>query len=229
MKAIGYCWAEALDEGDETPRETVQQAIELYARRRRWAVRIQLEASEHAFTEFAQRPWGRELLEILRPGHILLVPDPSYLFRTPGQGRLLLEALRKKKVAVHSMDCGEDLLSDKGAPALISVLRAMEAFEAQLPSARMRSRKQQQKAEGRYLGGNPPFGFTVNGDGTLLPDDGKARVLKFMRRKRAQGKSLRAIARELAEKGIKISHSGVAAALKAANTLSERENQSASP
>jgi putative DNA-invertase from lambdoid prophage Rac len=215
MKVIGYCWAEVVEEGRESPDETIQQSIKLYAKRRRWPVRIQFEKPDHAFMEFAQRPWGRELLAMLHPGDILLVPDPSFLFRTPGHARAILQTLREKKVIVHSMDCAEDLASDKGAAVLMSVLQAMEAFETQVPAARMRLRKRQQRLEGRYLGGNPPFGFSADKDGSLRSDPKKLKSLNFMRRRKAQGASLRAIAAELGEKGIKISHSGVAAALKA--------------
>lgn len=223
MKVIGYCWAEEVVEGDAPPGETVPQSIQLYAERHRWPVRIQFERPDYAFTEFAQRPWGRELLGMLRPGDILLVPDPSYLFRTPGHGRVFLETLLKKKVTVHCMDCGEDLTSQNGAAALMSVLLAMEEFEAQVPAVRMRSRKRQQKIEGRYLGGNPPFGFTADKDGKLRPDTKKFQALNLMKKRRAQGASLRAIAAELAKKGIKISHSGVASALRTAKAATDGE------
>jgi DNA invertase Pin-like site-specific DNA recombinase len=94
----------------------------------------------------------------------------------------------------------------------------MELFEAQVPAARMRSRKRQQKSEGRYLGGNPPFGYTVDKNGALRADPKKLHAMSLMKKRRAQGVSLRAIAAELAKKGINVSHSGVAAALKAADT-----------
>jgi putative DNA-invertase from lambdoid prophage Rac len=218
MRVVGYCWAEEVDEGGELHRETVAQGIQLYATRRRWSARIQFEKPDHAFTEFAKRPWGREILSMLRQGDILLVPDPSYLFRTAGQGRELLDTLRKRGVAVHSMDCGDDLIAEKSVPVLMSVLGAMELFEAQVSAARMRSRKRQQKSEGRYLGGNPPFGYTVDKNGALRADPKKLHAMSLMKKRRAQGVSLRAIAAELAKKGINVSHSGVAAALKAADT-----------
>jgi DNA invertase Pin-like site-specific DNA recombinase len=225
MKVIGYCWAEEVVEGDKPAGETVPQSIQLYAERHRWPVRIQFERPDYAFTEFAQRPWGRELLGMLRPGDILLVPDPSYLFRTPGHGRVLLETLIKKKVAAHCMDCGEDLTSQKGAAALMSVLHALEGFETQMSAVRMRSRKRQHKTEGRYLGGNPPFGFTANKDGKLRPDTKKLQALNLMKKRRTQGASLRAIAAEVAKKGIKISHSGVASALKSATIVTDGKEE----
>lgn len=216
MKVIGYCWAEEVEEGYEQPRETVTQSIQLYAKHHRWPVRIQFEKPDHAFTEFTQRPWGREILGMLRAGDILLIPDPSYLFRTPSHSRMLLEVMRKKRVVVHSMDCGQDLASEEPAAVLMSVLRAMERFEAELPAALMRSRKRQHKSEGRYLGGNPPFGFTVDKNGNLREEPGKLQALNLMKKRKAQGASLRSIAVELAQKGIKVSHSGVAAALRGA-------------
>jgi DNA invertase Pin-like site-specific DNA recombinase len=125
--------------------------------------------------------------------------------------------MRKRGVVVHSMDCGEDLASEKWAAMLMSVLRAMETFEADVPRARMRSRKQQQKSEGRYLGGNPPFGYTVDKNGNLRVEPRKLRALNLMKKRKSQGLSLRVIATELTKRGIKISHSGVASVLRAAN------------
>lgn len=225
MKVIGYCWSEALDDGDAEPRATVQQAIQLYAKRRRWPVRIQFESPDHAYDDFSQRPWGRELLGSLRAGDILLVPDPSYLFRSPNQGRVFLEIVRKKRVVAHCMDCGEDLASDKSNAMLSSVLQAMAAFEAELPAARMRIQKRQNRTDGRYLGGNPPFGFAVGEDGKLFVDPKKQRLLNFMKKRRSQGMSLRMIAAEMLEKGIKISHTGVAAALKGAISEVDQEDR----
>lgn len=214
MKVIGYCWSEEPEDGDTEPRATVQQAIQLYAKRRRWPVRIQFESPDHAYDDFSQRPWGRELIGSLRAGDILLVPDPSYLFRSPNQGRVFLEIVRKKKVVAHCMDCGEDLASDRSNAMLSSVLQAMAAFEAELPAARMRIQKRQNRTDGRYLGGNPPFGYAVGEDGKLFADPKRLRLLNLMKKRRSQGVSLRMIAAEMLEKGVKISHSGVAAALK---------------
>jgi len=129
--------------------------------------------------------------------------------------------MRKKRVVVHSMDCGEDLASEESAAVLMSVLRAMERFEAEVPAARMRSRKRQHKSEGRYLGGSPPFGYTIDKNGNLREDPRKRQALNLMKKRRAQRVSLRAIAAELAQKGIKVSHSGVAAALKATDTVED--------
>ena len=224
MKVIGYCWAGSVEDGQDASSEAIQQSIQLYAKRRRWPVRIQFERPDHAFTEFAQRPWGRELLAMLRPGDILLVPDPSFLFRTPGHARSILENLRRKKIVLHSMDCGEDLASDKGAAVLTPVLQALEAFEDQVPSARMRLQKRQQKREGRYLGGNPPFGFSADKDGKLCPDPKKLQSLNFMKKRRSQRASLRTIAVELGQRGIKLSHSGVAAALKAVDRQNDEQD-----
>ncbi len=154
---------------------------------------------------------------MLRAGDMLLVPDPSYLFRTPAQGRVFLEWARKRKVIVHCMDCGEDLAGEKGAVLLMSVLQALESFEPQLPKVRMLSQKRRLKEEGRYLGGNPPFGFKVDADGMLRADSTATKAMKLIRRRRAQGVSLRGIAKELNKLGVKISHSGVASTLRAAN------------
>ena len=134
-----------------------------------------------------------------------------------GQGRKFLDWARKKKIIVHCMGSGEDLAGDKVAAQLMSVLQALEKFEEQLPAIRMRSQERQLKKEGHYLGSRPPFGFLLDGDGMNRPNSAADKAMRLMRCRRAQGVSLRGIAIELNRRGIAISHSGFASALRAAD------------
>jgi hypothetical protein len=69
--------------------------------------------------------------------------------------------------------------------------------------------KADQRQRGRYLVGNPPFGFRVDGDGKLVEDPEQLAVVQQMKAMRAEGLSLRAIAAKLAESGTTVSHMAV--------------------
>ena len=81
--------------------------------------------------------------------------------------------------------------------------------------------KADQKARGRYLGGNVPFGFRRGEDGELVPHEAEQEAIREMVALRAQGRPLRAIADAVRAKGVRISHEGVAGVLKARQRSAE--------
>ena len=80
---------------------------------------------------------------------------------------------------------------------------------------RMGQAKADQKAGGRFLGGEAPFGFEVGADGALIPIEAQQEAIREITALRAQGRSLRAIRDEMRAKGHQISHEGVARVLRA--------------
>jgi putative DNA-invertase from lambdoid prophage Rac len=80
---------------------------------------------------------------------------------------------------------------------------------------RMGQAKADQKARGRFLGGEAPFGFEVGADGALVPIEAQQEAIREITALRAQGRSLRAIRDEMRAKGHQISHQGVARVLRA--------------
>jgi len=93
------------------------------------------------------------------------------------------------------------------------------------PSFRCLDKLSKARIDCCYLGSNPPFGFLVGDGGRLVADPKKQRLVSLMRKRRSQGVSLRTIAAEMLEKGFKISHSGVAAALKSASSEVDQEDR----
>jgi putative DNA-invertase from lambdoid prophage Rac len=74
--------------------------------------------------------------------------------------------------------------------------------------------KADQKARGRYLGGTVPFGYRRGDSGELVPHAAEQEAIREIRRLRAQGRPLRAIADSVRAKGLAISHEGVANVLR---------------
>ena len=80
--------------------------------------------------------------------------------------------------------------------------------------------KADQKARGRFLGGDVPFGFRLGDDGELVPHEAEQEAIREMVALRAQGRPLRAIADEMQAKGHQISHEGVASVLRSSRRIS---------
>ena len=76
--------------------------------------------------------------------------------------------------------------------------------------------RRDQRACGRYLGGIPPFGWRVGDAGELVAVPEQQEALTRMRRLRANGTTLRAIAAQMRANGFQISHTGVMKVLDAA-------------
>jgi DNA invertase Pin-like site-specific DNA recombinase len=76
--------------------------------------------------------------------------------------------------------------------------------------------KADQRARGHFLGGARPFGFQITGEGKqkrLVPDAAEQAAVSRMIALKAEGKSLRAIAAEIAASGFNVSHVAVQKAL----------------
>ena len=72
------------------------------------------------------------------------------------------------------------------------------------------------RARGRYLDGKIPFGFRRRDGGELVEVPAEQEAIREIVAMRAQEKALRSIAGAVAAKGHKLSHEGVAGAMRAA-------------
>ena len=57
--------------------------------------------------------------------------------------------------------------------------------------------KQKQKSKGRYLGGSRPFGYMIHQNGRLIENPLEQKALKRILMLKKEGKSLRAISKEV--------------------------------
>lgn len=87
-----------------------------------------------------------------------------------------------------------------GGRLVLHVLGAVSAWEREAIGERTSSVMRHMRTENRYTGGEVPFGFVLV-DGELVPDAREQEVLAEARRLRAEGRSLRAVALELAQQG----------------------------
>ena len=134
--------------------------------------------------------------------------------------RLSLEYIRElQRAAPRSGQEAWDLV-DKRWPELAEII-ADAVMHVSLEAERDRTReriakvKRDQKMRNRYLGGTLPFGWRATGDGELVADLDQQRAIEQIRKLKAQGLSLRAVADYMVAAGVQISHVGVKNALNA--------------
>ena len=228
MKIIGYCWASEQAENDDPPEpgEGVR-LIWQYLKRRRWNGPVHLESPDEAFVEFHLRTAGKDVLTLLRPSDVLVVPDQSYLFGSASQGLAFLKMMHNRQVAVHCVDRGANISQGKLFETFVSILAPLAQAEPRLLRERIRLRKRQGKVMGRYLGGNVPIGFSVTADGHLETNGNREAILKQVLELKMKGLSLRAIASKLQDRGYRISHTGVDRMLKSVGYSAKRAARSA--
>ena len=141
-----------------------------------------------------------------------LLPEPLTLadMRTPSWSWFASLAWR----ALHLLDLGGDTAGNGISKLFLTIAAAFAEAERDRIRERIGQAKADQKARGRFLGGDVPFGFGVGADGALVPMGAQQEAIREIAALRAQGRSLRAIRDEMRANGFQISHAGVARILK---------------
>jgi putative DNA-invertase from lambdoid prophage Rac len=131
---------------------------------------------------------------------------------SPATSSTKLPSPSPRGVKRHLLDLGGGDVAGNG---LSKLFLTIAATFAEAERDRISQAKADQKARGRFLGGEAPFGFEVGADGALVPIEAQQEAIREITALRAQGRSLRAIRDEMRAKGHQISHQGVARVLRA--------------
>jgi DNA invertase Pin-like site-specific DNA recombinase len=78
---------------------------------------------------------------------------------------------------------------------LLNILTSVSQGEREAAAARTATVMTRLRESGKYAGGFPPFGYTVDEDGSLIDNPGERLMIEEARRHRADGASLRAISK----------------------------------
>jgi putative DNA-invertase from lambdoid prophage Rac len=160
-----------------------------------------------------ERPEGKTLLAILMPGDVIITPKLDRMFRSALNALGVLERLKQQGVSLHMIDLGGDVTGNGISKLVFTILSAVAEAERDRIRERIADVKRDQKTRGRFLGGSRPFGWQIAADGSLEPLESERNALLSMHRMQKGGKSLRAIAAAMQERGFAISHQGVKKAL----------------
>ena len=220
MRVFGYIFL-ARDK-DHLMAEAEQQVIlQEYGRNLGQPVeQIFVEESVPLIRPFKDRSAGGKLLGSCGPGDAILTVKTEWVFNSAGDGRLLLQLLKSTQIALHCIDLGGNIslpekrrlmVSEGLAPVIDKLLAALTACESSSPLGQaIRMAKKHRKDLGKYLGGPVPFGWEVNGEGFLAPNEEQQQIIDSIIDMRQNHWSYREISQKLHEKyKISLSHEGV--------------------
>lgn len=214
MNVYGYTRVSTLLQATEGESlETQKKIIIGYAQSKGLEINpdnIFVEAGVSGSVEFRKRPEGSRLFSLLNPGDMLIVPKIDRGFRNIRDALNSLHDLKQRNVSVHFIDLGGDATTNGISQVIFTILGAFADFERERISQRISEVKQQQKANGFWTGGNPPFGYLVNEEGRLEANPEQADALAAIFRWKEAGFSLRKISDKLErEMGVKLTFMSV--------------------
>jgi DNA invertase Pin-like site-specific DNA recombinase len=167
-----------------------------------------------------ERPEGSRLFGALKPGDQVIVASLDRAFRSALDGLDTIEDFRRRGIGCRLLNISNDDIADPNGRGMLvyTILLAVAQEERRLIRERVRGVKRDQAERGRYLGGFVPLGWRIADGGALEEDPAGQAALQTIRRRRADGASLRTIAEDVQRAhGVKISHQGVADILSGAN------------
>src|SRR6478736_7316029 len=115
-----------------------------------------------------ERPEGKTLLAILKPGDVIITPKLDRMFRSALNALGVLEGLKQQGVSLHMIDLGGDVTGNGISKLVFTILSTVAEAERDRIRERIRDVKADQRKRKRYLGGIVPFGWQVGQNGELV-------------------------------------------------------------
>ncbi|MCH7995203.1 MAG: recombinase family protein [Planctomycetes bacterium] len=125
-------------------------------------------------------------------------------FRNAGDCLTTVEQWERKGIALHVADLGGNAIDTTSAASrfMLVVLAGAAEMERNLTRERTRAALAVKKSNGQRVG-TVPYGFNLGDDGTtLLPNESEQSVVQDIRTMWEHGKTLKAIANALPERGV---------------------------
>ncbi len=148
----------------------------------------------------ANRPGLQEVLSRVRRGDAVVVYSLSRLARSTKDTILMAEDLDRRGVDLVSLTESLDTTTAAGK-MLFRLLAVLGEFERDLVSERTSLALRHLQRQGRYIGGNPGWGYAREGDFLAAIPNEQATV-KLAVSLRSEGMSLRKVSQALADRGI---------------------------
>ena len=203
MTIYSYCRTSELEatldtEQLETILEPEMLAIQTYCLRQSWFMTESLKDSDCNWSqEFIKRDSGKQLMNVLRPGDVILCSKIERICSTTQEVLKLIPMLQEKSVRLHIVELDGDLTNPDFEVNFQKIASVFSSLEKRKSAERIRGVKQRQRKQGRYLGGSRPFGYMIHENGRLIENPLEQRVLRKIMELKKQGKSLRAISSEV--------------------------------
>jgi len=203
MTIYSYCRTSELEAALEKPLlDTILEpellSMQTYCLSKSWFMTESLRDANCSWNlEFAKRENGHRLMNLLRPGDIILCSKLERIFSSSHEALQLISKLKDKLVQLHIVELGGDITSPGFKVDFEQIVGLFSALEKRKSAERIKGVKEMQRRQGRYLGGSRPFGYMIHENGRLIENPMEQRVLRKIMDLKKQGKSLRAISGEV--------------------------------
>lgn len=211
-RTFGYCRVSTRQQANEGHSlADQQQRIAGYCQANGLPVPSQLfvDAATSGTISLQKREQGARLLAELRRGDHIVVTKGDRLFRSAKNALEIAELLRDKGVCLHLMDMGGEVLNSSVSRLVFGILMMVANMESERIGERTASVKEHLRAQGRFVGGEVPFGYEKTEDGALTRrkdfEELRMRILDMSQ----GGESTRAIAQTLTDEGMPVSHNTI--------------------
>lgn len=151
------------------------------------------------------RPLYRRLVERAEAGEIdiILSYSASRLTRRPMELEQLISLHERKGVLLRTIVSGDTNLATADGRAVARTIAAWDAAEAERIGERVARAARQRREEGKWHGGNTPYGYRHLGEGKLGIDPDRAAVVNEAARRVLSGESLYGVCTDFNKRGIK--------------------------
>ena len=215
MATYAYCRVSTIDQADNGNSLDVQRSRiegEAKAKGLKDIDKFYVDKGVSGGKPLADRPKGKELLDILKAGDAVIALKLDRMFRSAGDAVQQLEEFKKRKIKLFLLDMGE--VTGNGIAAMVfTILSAVAQFERERIAERIAESKALAKSQGRYAGGVVPFGFDVvenEGQKFLRENPEQSKVIEKILSLREDGLSYKKIAKAVnTESKTKLSHMGI--------------------
>ena len=149
--------------------------------------------------EFRKRPVFQKVLSELKTGSKLVCSRLDRLSRQVIDTLQLVEDFKKERKEICLCDVG-NIHKDGVSKIFVTILASLAEVERANISERIKASKKIAKQDRKYLGGFVEFGFKVDENKKLVPDDKEFSVLQSMVNLRRSGLGYRKISDEIKNK-----------------------------
>lgn len=147
--------------------------------------------------DFNERPDAINLIDKLDKGDIILVCSLERIFSSCEDMHKSITSFKEKGIRMFVVDLEGEVTANEFSLPFTQVLKVFHKMEKRRYTERIKAVKQNQRDQGRFLGGSRPFGYMIHTNGRLIENPIEQKVLKKIITMKKQGSSLRAISTEV--------------------------------
>ena len=168
-------------------------------------VEVIIDAGVSAGKPLSTRDGGKRVLDLVRARKVnaVVALKLDRLFRNCADCLTVIAGWDKAGVALHLVDIGGSAVDTSSAMGrfFLTVMAGAAELERNQVRERTSMAMKHMASRGEYTGGKVRFGFKLDDNGKLEAIAGELAAVELAGRLRGEGKSLRAVAAELAQAG----------------------------